>query len=150
MPIMNLRTATIYIGGVAVEIGEGNLTYSEKRALEYVSNGNELSEVREADEEALDLKMDFTWKRISGSFEALINSIDNRNNDQTSSDTVECRPYAVDVKLRYPDGCTIPSSKEINFDDFRYEQLDYDVKAGTISCSGKCNISYPTITDVVA
>lgn len=148
MPIMNLRTATIKIGGIDVEIGEGNLTYSEKRPLEYVTNGNAISEVREADEEALDLKMDFTWKRVADDFEALIDKIDNRTGTQTSSDAIECRPYAVDVTLRYPDACIVPSSKDINFDDFRYETLDYDVKAGTISVSGKCNISYPTITDV--
>lgn len=145
---MNLRTATLNIGGIAVEIGEGNLTYSEKRPLEYVTNGNSISEVREGDEEALDLKMDFTWKRVAGSFAALINKIDNRLEDQVSSDAVECRPYAVDVTLRYPDACIVPSSKDINFDDFRYETLDYDVKAGTISVSGKCNISSPLITDV--
>lgn len=145
---MNLRTATLNIGGITVEIGEGNLTYSEKRPLEYVTDGNAISEVREADEEALDLKMDFTWKRVSDSFAALINKIDNREVDQVSSDSIECRPYAVDVKLMYPDACTVPSSKNINFDDFRYETLDYDIKAGTISCGGKCNISYPTITDV--
>lgn len=148
MPIMNLRTSTISVGGIEVEIGEGNLTYSEKRPLEYVTNGNEISEVREADEEALDLKIDFTWKRVADSFEGLIDMIDNRSETQTSSDAIECRPYAVDVKLRYPVACTIPASKDINFDDFRYETLDYDIKAGTISVSGKCNISYPTITDV--
>lgn len=146
MPIMNLRTATLVVGGITVEIGEGNLTYSEKRPLEYVTNGNAISEVREADEEALDLKIDFTWKRVAGSFADLIDKIDNRTETQVSSDTIECRPYAVDIKLTYPDACLIPSSADINFDDFRYEQLDYDVKAGTISCSGKCNISYPTIT----
>jgi len=143
---MNLRTSTITIGGIAVEIGEGNLTYSEKRPLEYVTNGNDISEVRESDEEALDLKMDFTWKRVADDFDALIDMIDNRSGTQTSSDTIECRPYAVDVVLTYPDACTVPSTADINFDDFRYESLDYDVKAGTISCSGKCNISYPAIT----
>ena len=149
MPIMNLRTSKLIIGGIEVEIGEGNLTYSEKRALDYVTNGNDISEVREADEDPLDLKMDFTWKRVSDDFAALIDKIDNRTGTQTSSDAIECRPYAVDVKLRYPDACIVPSEKDINFDDFRYESLDYDIKAGTISVSGKCNISYPTITDVV-
>ena len=146
MPIMNLRTATLKIGGIAVEIGEGNLTYSEKRPLEYVTNGNAISEVREADEEALDLKIDITWKRVADDFEALIDKIDNHSGTQTSSDAVECRPYAVDVVLTYPDACIVPTAKDINFDDFRYEQLDYDIKAGTISMSGKCNISFPTIT----
>ncbi|MCK4500441.1 hypothetical protein KAU11_08080 [Candidatus Babeliales bacterium] len=149
MPIMNLRTSKLFVGGIEVEIGEGNLTYSEKRPLEYVTNGNEISEVREADEEALDLKMDFTWKRVAGDFAALIDKIDNRSGTQTSSDAIECRPYAVDVQVRYPDACLTESEKNINYDDFRYETLDYDAKAGTISVSGKCNISYPTITDVV-
>jgi len=145
MPTMNLRTATLIIGGITVEVGEGNLTYSEKRALEYVTDKNNISDVRHADEEPLDLKMDFTWKRVAGDFATLLEKIKGTGTS-TTSDPVECRPYAVDIVLQYPDSCgATPTSKDIEFDDFRYEQLDYDVGAGTISCSGKCNIAYPVI-----
>ena len=146
MPTMNLRTATLIIGGITVEIGEGNLTYSEKRALEYVTNRNDISDVRLADEEPLELKMDFTWKRVAGDFAALIEKIKGTGTSVTS-DPVACRPYAVNVVLQYPDSCgPTPTSKDIEFDNFRYDQLDYDVGAGTISCAGKCNITYPAIT----
>jgi hypothetical protein len=29
--------------------------------------------------------------------------------------------------------------EEIVLEDFRWESLDHDLKAGTISCTGKCN-----------
>lgn len=148
MPLMNLRMATIIIGGIEVEIGEGNLTYSEKRPLEYTTNGNEISEVKEADEEALDLSMDFTWKRIADDYNTLIEKI-NGGGANVSSDATECRPYAVDVQLKYPDSCgAVPTYKTLDFDDFRYETLEHDMQAGQISVSGKCNIKFPAITTV--
>lgn len=147
MPQMNLRTSTLYIGGIEVEIGDGNLTYTESRPLEYLTSGNEITEVREADEEPLDVKMDFIWKRVHGDYAALIATIDGTG--KTSSDPIACRPYAVNLDLKYPITCgATPTYKYVQFANFRYETLDHDLKAGTISVSGKCNIQRAAIASL--
>jgi hypothetical protein len=37
----------------------------------------------------------------------------------------------------------------ITFPDFRQESIDFDPKAGTISFTGKCNVTKPTETALV-
>ena len=63
-----------------------------------------------------------------------------------SSDTDACRPYAVDLVLVYDPACSTGDVESITFADFRYESLDHDLRGGSISCSGKCNIVVPTLT----
>jgi len=48
----------------------------------------------------------------------------------------------------YSPDCTSDDAETLTFSEFRYEQIDHDLRAGTLSMSGKCNITQPTSTRV--
>jgi hypothetical protein len=56
---------------ITVKVGDGTLTYSEKRNMEYTLDRGRLDEVREGDEVPMDVKFDFVWDYIKGSAVAL-------------------------------------------------------------------------------
>ena len=134
-----------------VTIGEGNLTWSEKRTIEYTLNRGLLDEVREGDQVPVDVSMDLVWDYVTGASgsptvpDALrgINSA----SSWVSSDDDECRPYAVDIELvNAVTPATCGDSETIILADFRVEDLSYDLKAGTIAATGKCNITRANAT----
>lgn len=68
---IDLKNATIKFkdGGsneLAIKIGEGNLTWTEKRPLKYLKNFGALYQVLKADEEAMDVKFELTWEWLKG------------------------------------------------------------------------------------
>lgn len=152
-------TLTIKDGGsnsVEVKIGEGNLNYTVRRAVEYNLNRGLLSggTVRNGDEAPCEVRFDFTWEYIKGdtsssgapSVEDALLGI-NAASGWTSTDTDVCQPYCVDLELVYDPECGASGNENketITFADFRYEQLDHDLRAGTIACTGHCNEVRPT------
>lgn len=219
MPQMNLRDSEIWVGGltggIKIEVGDGTLTYVENRPLKYVTEGNVLADVVEDDEKPLELKFDFVWKRASATHAAILARIKGATGLTSSDAAAPCRPYAVDIVVRFITACaefmsatsitsstttatvTTPTAhklktgdttiikgatqneyngtyivtrvsdtvfeytfagsatspatgaisilsgvvaRQIEFPDFRYTQLDHDMKAGKISVSGACNV----------
>ena len=154
---IDLKYATVTIvDGTAVtpleleiKIGEGNLTWTETRNIEYILDRGLLDEVREGDQAPVELSFDFNWSYLSGT--GIIPS-PNEALTQTgiastwvSSDTDLCRPYAVDIVVLYiPTNCAASEQETITFADFRVESLAYDLREATIAASGKCNILRPT------
>lgn len=133
------------INSITIKVGEGTVTYSEKRNMQYTLDRGKLDEVREGDEVPMDVKFDLIWDYIKGSSVALSppspeDALKKIGLASTwiSSDSDACKPYAVDLVITYVPPCT-GDQEEITLPDFRYESLDHDLKAGTISCSGKCN-----------
>lgn len=128
---------------ITIKVGDGTLTYSEKRNIEYTLDRGKLDEVREGDEVPMDVKFDLVWDYISGPASGTPTVEDALKkkglaSTWTSSDTDACKPYALDIVITYVPACT-GDQEEITLPDFRYEALDHDIKAGTISCTGKCN-----------
>ena len=135
-----------------ITIGEGNLTYTERVNREYTLDRGTLDEVRDGDEVPCELKMDFTWDYISSrsggtaTIEDALKQL-NEASGWVTSDTDTCRPYAVDVEVVYePTPSSCGDKETILFSDFRYEELGHDLREGTISCSGRCNVTKPTVT----
>ena len=129
-----------------VEFGEGNLTYSERKEREYILNRGALDDVRDGDEQPMELSFEGVWQyTTSGGSSTGVPTIENALKKTgaaaawTSSDTDACRPYAVDLELSNLPPCTSGDQEILTFPDFRYEQLDHDLQAGTISVQGKCN-----------
>ena len=144
MAQMSLRDATIFIGGAAgieVAIGDGNVTWTENRPLKYTTEGVVIDDVVEDIEQPLDVTFAFTWKRATATPIQLIQKIKGTP-ALTSSDTSDpCRPYAVDIYIKMQITCdATPDYRQITLPDFRYETLEYDLSAGTISATGKCNV----------
>ena len=129
---------------IEIKIGEGNLTWTEAKTMEYLLDRTLLDEVRAGDEVPMDVSFDFIWDYLTG--DGIIPSIEdalkniNAASTWVSTDADLCRPFALDVQIEYiPTNCTAEDKETITLPDFRYESLAHDLRAGTISCSGRCN-----------
>ena len=156
--VIDLKDATITIidgstpaNELEVKIGEGNLTYSEKRNMQYILDRGALDEVREGDEVPVDVSMNFTWEYLRGSVgtptieEALKNI--GEAAAWESSDADACRPYAVDIKILYkPTPVACGDQEVIILSDFRWEDLNHDLRGGAVAVTGKCNVTQATVT----
>ena len=158
MPVIDLKETTIKIkdagvNEVEIKIGEGNLTYSEKRNIEYFKDRGNLDLVREGDEEPVDLSFDFVWEwlRTNNATVTVEEALKQTGAAAAWASTGgTCEPYAVDLELIYNPTCGTTQSEKITFSEFRYEQLDHDLRAGTVSASGKCNETAPTVERIAS
>ena len=142
---------------IAIKIGEGNLTYSENKTIEYTLDRGLLDEVREGDQVPMDVTFDLVWEFITGNLDSAgvpptaEDALKQKGNAASwlSTDADQCRPFALDVVLEHVPVCSPGAGTQeqeiITLADFRYETLDHDLRAGTISCSGRCNSKEATI-----
>lgn len=137
---------------LTIKIGEGNLTFNEARNIEYTLDRGVLDDVREGDQIPMDVSLDFTWEYLtsntsSGGTPTVEEALKRTGPAATwtSTDTDACRPYAVDIEVLYqPQPANCGDQETITLPDFRYESLDHDLRAGTVSVSGKCNATQAT------
>lgn len=137
-----------------VKVGEGNMTYSEKKNMEYMLDRGSLDDVREGDEIPVDVSFDFVWQYLIGGSDSSggVGSVEDFLKNQgayasnVSSDSDACRPFAVTVSIEYmPNPYSCGDKETITLADFRYESLDHDVSNASVSCSGRCNITAAAI-----
>ncbi len=149
---MLIRDGTATPLEITVKIGEGNLSWTEARNIDYVLDRGNLDEVREGDQVPLEVSFDFVWDYIKGdqstttnapSIEDALKKINNAA-AWVSTDADACRPYAVDIIIIYDPDCSTGDVETITLSDFRYEQFDHDLRAGTVAVSGKCNVVAPS------
>ncbi len=142
--------AIITIGPHALEIkiGEGTLTYNEKRNMEYVHNRRAVAFVRTGDDEPMDVNFDFIWeflKAASGETitieEALKGTAAAVAAGWVTSGSDPCEPYSTDIRITYTPPCSNVAKEIITLAEYRWEGGNHDLKAGTVSSSGKCKVS---------
>lgn len=164
MAQIDLKNATVVIKDgtgtpeqITVTIGEGNLTWTERRNIEYTLDRGLLDEVREGDEVPVEVRFDFTWEYIKGSSTSgAVPTVEDALKKVgaaaawVSTDADACRPYAVDIHVFYLPDCGGGDEERIVLSDFRWEQLDHDLRAGTVAVSGRCNITQATVTRVAS
>lgn len=157
MAQIDLKNATITImdgttptaNALIVKIGEGNLTFTERRNIEYTLDRGLIDEVREGDQVPMEVSMDFVWEYLSsvGATTPTIKEAlkqEGSASDWTSTDADVCRPYAVDVVIAYDPDCGGSTTTEtITLPDFRHEEIGHDLREGTMACSGRCNAVAP-------
>jgi hypothetical protein len=130
---------------IEIKLGEGTLSYDEKRKVEYVLDRGKLDTTRLGDEEGMDIRLDFIWEFITAVSASGVptpeDALKKRGEASTwvSSSTDLCEPYSVDILIENVPPCTGDYSENITLPDFRYESLAHDAKAGTIAVTGKCN-----------
>lgn len=139
---------------IAIKVGEGNLTYTENRTIEYILDRGLIDEVREGDQVPLDVSFEFNWEYVTGSpssgaLPTIEDALKRTGNagDWTSSDADTCAPYAVDIEILYEPFCGQSAGIEnerITISDFRWESLDHDLRAATISVTGRANVRTAT------
>jgi hypothetical protein len=135
-----------------MHIGEGNCSYTEKRNIEYKKDRGKLGNVRQGDEEPVEVKIDAWWEFLRSVAGAVTPTIEEAlkkvgaASSWVSSDSDLCRPYAVDVVILYTPPCSTEQKEKIVLSDYRYESLEHDPKTGMLTTSGKCNITDATVT----
>ena len=135
---------------ISVKIGEGNLTYSEKRPVEFKLDKGVLDTVRTADEEPIDVSFDFTWEYITAATGAGVPTVEDalkRLSDASawfnaSSDA--CRPTCINISVDNNPTCAGVQKEVLEIYEFYHETLDHDMDAGQVSCSGRANSQYAT------
>lgn len=135
---------------VEVVMGEGNLTFSEKKAREYKLNRGLLDQVRNGDEAPIDVSMGFAWTYLSSGTGADVPTVEEfleRTGPAAayvSTGGNPCEPYAVNIVLinKVPTcGSEAEPWERITLPEFRHEDLAHDPKAGTVTITGKCNVT---------
>lgn len=140
---------------ISVKIGEGNLTYSEKRPVEFTRDRGILDTIREADEEPMDVSLDAIWEYITAesggtaTIEDVLKQVGEATAWTSTADD-QCQPYCVDIEVHNAPDCTGIEDEIIMLEEFYQESLDHDLREGTIACSGRCNRKVATTRRVLA
>lgn len=149
--VLDNAVITVLPHELAITVGEGNASWTEKHARDYTLDRGLLNEVRDGDQEPVELKLEMTWEFLrspSGDPPTPVDALKQRGQASAwiTSDADTCRPYSVDVEITYAPPCLDVEDEVYLFPGFRFEQLDFDMKAATISMTGKCNVIEPTVT----
>ncbi len=136
---------------IEVKIGEGNLSWTEAKEYEYLLDRGDLDTVREGDEQPLEVSLEFVYEYIkteSGEDVTPVDAIKQAGeaSEWVSSSSDLCEPYAVDLVVIHCMPCGTAQDETVLLSDFRWESLEYDLDAATISVSGRCNVSEATVT----
>lgn len=136
---------------IEVKIGDGNLTYTENKEYEYQLDRGNLDAVREGDEIPMDVNIDFVYEFIRTGTNENITPIDALKGkggaiDWNSTSTDPCEPYCVDIEVVYDPPCGTSETETTLFPEFRYDTINPDLDAATISVVGRCNATEPVIT----
>lgn len=151
--------AVITVGPHVLEItiGDGNLTYDEKRALEYKLNRGLLDQVRLGDQAPIDVNFQFAWTFLTSKSGGTVPSFEEfikRRGPAVAYTTAgkDCEPFAVNIVLEQSQPCASDDHpiERIVLPQFRHTSLNHDPKAGTVTCQGTCNATEALITRITA
>ena len=134
-----------------IKIGDGNLTYTESSEYEYDLDRGLLDTVRAGDQVPVDLSLDFVYEYVTTGTGEEISPMDALKkiggaSGWVSSSADPCEPYAIDVEVVHTPICTTQEIETTVFNDFRSESREADLGEASVSVSGRCNITQPTIT----
>jgi hypothetical protein len=156
MAQIDLKNATIIFkdGGseeLEIKIGEGNLSFTEKVNRIYTKDRGLLNDVRDGDEEPMEVSFDFIWEFLRSNVADAPSPRDvlyheNEAASWVSVDADTCRPFAIDIVVLYEPPCGGTEDERIILEDFRMEQCQYDLRGASIAVTGKCNKTRATIT----
>jgi hypothetical protein len=139
-----------------IKIGEGNFTWTERQEMNYVLDRGRLDIVNEGDEQPVEVSIDGVWEFITafaGDPPTLIDALKRTGeaapaaDNWVSVDPDVCQPYAVLLEIQHVPVCagaTVAASDPLEIttiDLFRWEQIDYDLRAGTFAISGRANVT---------
>lgn len=136
---------TILPHSQTVHIGEGNMTYSEKRKIKYVTDRGILNTVKLEEDQPLEAKLAYEWDFLTSSIAEGVPTTEDvfkfRNlcANWVSTSPDKCEIPCVDIVLYNTPPCNGVSAEQLILHMFRWEDLAHDPKAGTVDVTGKCN-----------
>jgi hypothetical protein len=134
-----------------IKIGDGTLKYTENKNYDYLLDRGNLDTVREGNEQPVDVTLDFVYEHVTTGTSENISPVDALKNIAAASEWVSssadlCEPYCVDIEIEHIQPCGTNQDEYTILPDFRFEKLDFDLKAATIAVSGKCMASSAIVT----
>ena len=177
MALIDLKFATIEITdgstpphALVVNLGTGNLEYTEARTVEFVKRRGELDTVREGEEQPLDLSFQFAWESLAATQPGdppTVEDVLKRRGPaagwkSTSPDPLA--PYCVNVLVVLgpgDGGAALPGDpptaeclasrgghgpRTVALQQFHYEELAHSMADATVDVKGKCNTVQASVT----
>jgi hypothetical protein len=140
-----------------IKVGDGTITWSEKKPREFKLDRGRLDQVRNADETPMEVSFQLMYEELTAS---------NPSTDPPTPEDVlkrrgaaaawvsantddPCAPYCINIRLDHtPPNCTSQDIERVILPMFYYEDLQHDPKAGMISVTGKCNEMEASVTRI--
>lgn len=136
---------------LTVNLGEGNITWTEKRNLIYEKDRGKLAAVREGDEEPMDVQLSARWEFITAStggtetIEDVLKHV-GEGADWVSTETDGCQPFACTIEIEYTPLCDTADIEKIELQKFRYTEVKHDPKSAMLEFTGSCNTTQAVVT----
>ena len=151
---MTLRDGTTPTANeLELVIGDGNVTWTEQRPLEYTNDRDLLDERRLAAEVPMEVnltaKLDYYTGLTAGSVPSPMDAFYFQNHASTweSTDSDPCRPKCLDLVMDNVPTCDGTDARETYiFPKFFAENVDFDVQAAQLSIRGTCLATKVTTT----
>ena len=160
-PALAAAATTYAIGDVltfnsqelAIKIGEGNATYTEKIEYKYDLERGNLDAVRQGNEVPVDLKFEAVYEHITTGTSETVCPMDALKGiggaaEWVTSGPDACEPHAVEVEIKYVPPCSGADIEYTTFPDFRVESREIDYSKAMIAINGKCNTTQAVVTRV--
>jgi len=138
---------------INVKIGEGNISYTEKRNVEYKLDRGRIDSVRLGNDSPVEVKVSFTWESLASltNDPPTVEEFLKRTGpaaDYVNAASDPCTPYSVRLIVTDTPPCTTVAPTLYQFDNFLWEELAHDVKNAQVDISAKCNIAFAQVTRV--
>ena len=141
---------------VTVNIGDGNISWSESRELEYLKDRGTLDAVEESEENPISVDLGFRWTDFrsdpSGTvtpYDAVTGTGATITDSWTTSDTLDpCGPLAIDIEITFTPTCVAEPTEVYTLKAFRYEDISPDMGAKQLSVTGSCNTRHVSIARI--
>jgi hypothetical protein len=153
MPVTVSEVINVVGNGIYLKLGEGTLTYSEKRNLIYVRDRGFIDTMKIGDDEPMDVSFDFTWEFLRSAtgtpptIEEAIKQIGGASG-WVSTAIDPCEPYCVNVWILDIPPCGT-DAESIQLPEFRWTGFDHDLKGGKVSVKATCNVLQATVVHSV-
>jgi hypothetical protein len=140
---------------VEIKVGDGDLQWTETKNYSYDLDRGNLDVVRQLDEAPVEVQLSFTFEKIRTGTAEVVSPMDALKgiggaSTWISADSDACQPYAVTLEVSYEPPCSGAQIEIVTFTPFRHEQAEMSYRDATISISGKCNATEPTVSRVNA
>ena len=133
-----------------IKVGDGNITYTEHMTHEYLLDRGDLDTVREGNQVPMDVKMEAVYEHITQGTSEPVSPMDALKGvggaaEWVSASSDLCEPYAIDLIVLHTPPCGTSENERTTFPDFRADTKEVNFKDATISVTGKCNVTEPTV-----
>ncbi len=150
--VANNNVITLTGRALEFNVGDGNVTWSEKREYNYDLNKGNLDTVREGNQIPMDTSISAVYDFIKApagdltpTFEEALKQT-GRASAWISSSSDLCEPYSVDIEIDHIPTCAGIDKETVTIPDFRQESVDHDPREATISATGRANATQVTVT----